>query len=316
MLRRAAIDIGTNSVRLLVADLRESSPLTPEAVLAGLPVRPVLRRLVITRLGEGLAVDGLIREAAAERTAEVVQQFAEAAEGIGAPAPAIFATYAVRAARNPSVLLARVPRPVQVLKGEEEARLGFLGAIAGLGDRDAGTAILVLDIGGGSIELTLGTPCGVRESHSFPLGCVVLTQQFLAHDPPQNQEVTALRAYVATTVGPLLERAVSTLDAVVGVGGTITTMAALAQRLTAYDPDRVHGYRLALPQIEDTLGVLQSRSLNDRRSLPGLQPERADVIIAGALVLRDVVERLGGRTIEVSEADLLWGVLVAAGAPQ
>jgi len=310
--RRAAIDIGTNSVRLFVADLLKPSSAAPGVRCPGPPLRPVLRRLVITRLGEGLAADGSIREAAAERTAAVVAEFVGMAEDAGAATPVVFATYAMRAARNPEVLSKRVGRPVRVLTGGEEARLGFLGAIAGLGHRAADSETLVLDIGGGSVELTRGTPSGVEESHSFPLGCVVLTHRFLSHDPPKEQEVAALRAYVADTLGSLLDRIRWELDSVVGVGGTITTMAALAQRLALYDPDRVHGYRLTLPQIAETLDALRALSLSARRALPGLQPERADVIIAGALVLHDVLERLGGQPIEVSEADLLWGVLMEA----
>ncbi|HYM69196.1 MAG TPA: hypothetical protein VEZ44_06335 [bacterium] len=275
------------------------------------PLRPVLRRLAITRLGDGLDADGLIREAAAARTAAVVEEFAAAAEDAGAE-PMVFATYAVRAARNPAMLLERLARPVRVLSGEDEARLGFLGAVAGLGRGTGDAHTLVLDIGGGSVELTRGTSRRVEESHSVPLGCVVLTQRFLAHDPPQDGEVAALRAHVARTLAPLLDRFGREPDAAIGVGGTITTLAALVQELVPYDPDRVHGYRLALPQVAGALDVLRARPLEARRTLPGLQPERADVIIAGALVLHDVLEGLGGRSIEVSEADLLWAVLMDA----
>jgi exopolyphosphatase/guanosine-5'-triphosphate,3'-diphosphate pyrophosphatase len=309
--RRAAIDVGTNSVRLLVADLPALDPSASHRPLRlGLPLRPVIRRLAITRLGDRLDEDGVIREPAAARTAAAVEEFAAEAAAAGVPSPVVFATYAMRVARNPATLLEKLNRPVRVLSGEDEARLGFLGAVAGLGQEYARARMLVVDIGGGSVELTRGTTSGIEEVHSVPLGCVVLTHRFLAHDPPQEREVSTLRAHVTETLGPMLDQLGPSVDAAIGVGGTITTMAALAQRLVPYDPDRVHGYRLALPQIAATLETLRARSLGERRALPGLQPERADVIIAGALVLHDVLRRLGGGPIVVSEADLLWAVLI------
>jgi exopolyphosphatase/guanosine-5'-triphosphate,3'-diphosphate pyrophosphatase len=275
-------------------------------------LRPVLRRLAITRLGEGMNSDRLIRETAAERTAAAVREFALAAEDAGARPPMVVATHALRVARNPGTFIERVGCPVRLLSGAEEAHLGFRGAVAGLPDPIGDAEALVVDIGGGSVEVTRGGPGGIQASHSVPLGCVVLTQRFLAHDPPDDHEVVALRGLAAGTLGPLLDPARGAVDAVIGVGGTITTMAALAQGLTPYDPDRVHGYRLTLPQVASTLEVLRSRSLGARRTLPGLQPERSDVIIAGALVLETVLKGLGGRPIIVSEADLLWGVLMEA----
>jgi len=320
--RRAAIDVGTNSVRLLVADLPEPTPFPTACPPGGqpvaaatscgptMPLRPVLRRLAITRLGDGLDAGAMITPEAAARTAAVVEEFAAVAADAGAPFPAVIGTYALRAARNPDALLARLNRSVRILSGDEEARLGFLGAVAGLGHLRAAPAVLVLDIGGGSVELTRGTPRGVEESHSVPLGCVLLTRRFLAHDPPFADEVASLLGCVSETLGPWLDRLRDGADTVVGVGGTITTMAAVAQRLSPYDPDRVHGYRLALPQVDAVLAELRARPFATRRTLPGLQPERADVIIAGGLVLQHVLAGLGGRTIEVSEADLLWAILL------
>jgi len=321
--RRAAIDVGTNSVRLLVADLPEptasslvSAPKVPGAASCAptMPLYPVLRKLAITRLGDGLHAGGMITVDAAVRTAAVVEEFAAVAADAGALPPEVIGTYALRAARNPDAFLDRLSRPVRILSGDEEARLGFRGAIAGLRHLRAAPAVLVLDIGGGSVELTRGTPRGVEESRSVPLGCVLLTRRFLAHDPPFADEVASLRGYVAEMLGPWLERRQGGADALVGVGGTVTTMAALAQRLSPYDPDRVHGYRLALPQVDEALAELRARPVATRQTLPGLQPERADVIIAGGLVLQHVLAGLGGRSIEVSEADLLWGILLQSDA--
>ncbi len=326
MTRRAAIDVGTNSVRLLVAEVAEARPTSrrsshanpcrssPRRVLVSslrLRLRPVLRRITITRLGEGLDAGGAIRPAAAARTAAAIEEFAALAAAAGVPQPLVVGTYALRAARNPEELFRRLDRPVRVLTGEEEARLGFRGALAGLRIIGAPSHVLVLDIGGGSVELTLGTPRGIEETHSLPLGCVVLTRRFLAHDPPRAAEGAALRAHLARRLGPVLARLRRRLR-LVGVGGTITTVAALAQRLVPYDPDKVHGYRLSAGAVRALTAGLLSRPLADRRRLPGLQPERADIIGAGALVLEHVLVELGRRFLVVSEADLLWALVLDA----
>ncbi len=219
-------------------------------------------------------------------------------------------TYALRAARNPEELLRRLHRPVRMLTGREEARLGFRGALAGLGITGAASQILVVDIGGGSVELTWGTPRGIAESRSLPLGCVVLTRRFLPHDPPRSAEVAALRAHLAQNLGPIVSRLRRRRLRLVGVGGTITTLAALDQRLTPYDPDRVHRYRLSTSAVRALTADLLAQPLADRRRRPGLQPERADVIGAGALVLEHLLVALGRRSLVVSEADLLWALVL------
>ncbi len=303
MSRRAAIDVGTNSVRLLVAEV-------PDVPRAGaIPaLRPLARDIAITRLGEALDAGGPLRPEAAARTAAAVAAFAARAASLGVPHPVVVGTYALRAARNPEEFLGRLPFPVRVLTEHEEARLGFRGALRGLGIRTSRT--LVVDIGGGSVELTVGTPQEVMESRSLPLGCVVLTRRFLAGDPPAAREVSALRRHVGRLLDPFLARLRTQRFRFVGVGGTITTMAALSQRLTPYDPDRVHGFRLSRTTIADLTAALLARPLADRRRLAGLQPERADVIPAGALVLEHLVVALRRRSLVVSEADLLWALVL------
>jgi exopolyphosphatase / guanosine-5'-triphosphate,3'-diphosphate pyrophosphatase len=265
--------------------------------------------MAITRLGEGLQGDGIIRPAAAARTAAAVEEFAQMAESHGTPPPAVVGTHALRAARNPEELLDRLLFPVRVLGGEDEARLGFQGALAGLGPLPPATRLLVVDIGGGSVEVTRGTPRGVRESVILPLGAVTLTQQFLSHDPPLGAEVTALRRHLGRVLSPSLARMQGRFR-LVGVGGTITTMAALAQHLDPYDPDRVHGFRLPPRAVDAVTGQLLALPLEGRRRLSGLQPERADIIPAGALVLQHLLRTLGRQSITVSEADLLWALVL------
>lgn len=312
MVRRAAIDVGTNSVRLLVADVLDAAPSSPR-------LRPVLRRLTITRLGEGLTPGGRLRPGAVARTAVEVRRCVALARDAGAPDPALVGTYALRAARNPQLLLSRLGRPLRILAGDEEARLGYNGVLAGLATRRRPSHLLVLDIGGGSIELTWGRGSRIVAARSVPAGAVVLTERFLAHDPPRPAELDGLRSHLARIVDPHLVAGPSApgLGAawprsfrMIGVGGTITTMAAIVQRLTPYDPDRVHGFRLSRVDVARIAGDLAAMPVAARRRLPGLQPERADIIVAGALVLERVLRMAGARAITVSEADLLWALLL------
>lgn len=305
MTRRAAIDIGTNSVRLLVADVGE----TPTG---GGALRPVDRRLTITRLGESLHAGGLLTPDAAARTAAVVEEYVARAKESGVPDPVVAATYAVRAARNPDALLVRLSVPVRVLSGEDEAALGFRGVVSGLRDLAPDAPVAVLDVGGGSVEITWGTAQrGVEGSRSLPIGCVVMTKRMIAHDPPAPAEIAALEETLAAALEPVLAPLRSRTERLIGVGGTVTTLAAMAQRLVPYDPDRVHGYRLTAAEVERLLETARRLPLAERRRLPGLQPERADVIVAGTLVVRHVLASLRCDAITASEADLLWALVAA-----
>jgi exopolyphosphatase / guanosine-5'-triphosphate,3'-diphosphate pyrophosphatase len=301
--RRAAIDIGTNSVRLLVADIADSRRLSPR-------LRPVLRRLQITRLGERLAPGGRIHPDAAARTATAVEQFVALSAGAGVLDPLLVGTHALRTAQNSGEVLTHLHHPVRILTSDEEARLGFRGVLAGLGPLRPGSRLLVVDIGGGSVELTWGSRGQVRGSVSAPAGAVVLTEKFLVHDPPRPEEIAALREHLAGTMAhDLLKPSGPTLR-VVGVGGTITTLAAIEQRLSPYDPDRVHGYRLSRRAVDRMAEALIASTVAERRRLPGLQPERADIIVAGTLILQHLLTMVGAHTVTVSEADLLWALLL------
>jgi exopolyphosphatase / guanosine-5'-triphosphate,3'-diphosphate pyrophosphatase len=298
--RRGAIDVGTNSVRLLVADVGERR--------GRRTVHPVVQRQEITRLGEGFTPGGSISDAAAARTADAVSRFLGLAASARAGVPTIVGTYALRSAANPAALLGRIPHSVRILSGDEEARLGYVGVLAGLRDDGAGR-LLVIDIGGGSVELTRGNRERIADTRSVPAGAVLLTERFLAHDPPLAEEIAALRAHLAQILkidGAQTERA----DRAVGVGGTITTLAAMAQGLTVYDPEKVHGFQLARSVVDEIVAGLAARTVAERRRLPGLQPARADIILAGALVLRHLLAAGEFSAVTVSEADLLWGLVL------
>jgi exopolyphosphatase / guanosine-5'-triphosphate,3'-diphosphate pyrophosphatase len=286
-----------------VADVRDSPCSSPK-------LQPVLQHLQITRLGEHLTPGGRIQPGAAARTAEVVKRFARLARDAGALDSVIAGTHALRIAQNPDELLARLDGPVRILTGDEEARLGYRGVVAGMGSSSIPPYLLVVDIGGGSVELTWGRRGRVESSQSVPVGAVTLTERFLAHDPPLPTEISALRDHLTHTLDAGLSKASGKGLRVVGVGGTITSMAAIEQRLSPYDPNRVHGYRLTRRSVGRTMEELAALPLAGRRRLPGLQPERADIIVAGAVVLDHLLARIGVRSLTVSEADLLWALVL------
>lgn len=294
---RATIDIGTNSVRLLVANV------------AGGRIVPLLRRMEITRLGEGLDESGVLVPQAIGRTVRAVREFYQEARAAGARRIIVFGTSAVREAQNRKTLERDLkPIRLKVLTGEQEAELSFRGVIAGLAGLSG--PVLVLDVGGGSTEIVVGTRDAVRARVSLMVGAVRLTERFCRSDPVADVETEAL----CRTVSAALRRHRPTLAGAtqaVGVGGTVTTLAAVDQGLDPYDPERVHGYRMATSRVASIARGLCAMPLAMRARLPGLQPQRADIICAGALIVQTVLEDLEMPDIVASESDLLWGALLA-----
>ena len=292
MTARAAIDIGTNSVRLLVVD----------------DGRDLERRAVITRLGEGVDGTGELSEAAMERTLATLVDFRDVLDGHGVSVPRVVATSAARDARNRDTFFAAATdvlgvRP-ELLPGDEEARLSFEGAVAGLDQGDG--PFLVVDIGGGSTEFAVGTSTA-EGVHSMNVGAVRLTELVLHHDPPQPEELTNALGLVEDRLDDALRAVPAAEDArtLVGVGGTITSMAAIEIGLAVYDRDRVHRFRLSRAAAEDVFRTLATEPLADRKHNPGLQPDRADVIVGGCVVLVGIMRRLHATELIVCDADLL-----------
>ncbi len=295
-MRRAAIDIGTNSVRLLVADVEDGR------------ITPVLQRMEITRLGEGLSQSPVLIPQAIGRTVRAVREFAAEAEQMGVASLVVFGTSALREAHNRATLERDLkPLRVRILTGEQEAELSFFGALAGLPDLTG--RILVLDVGGGSTELTLGTRDRIEARTSLPLGAVRMTERFIRSDPAAEVELEALSRTVAQNLGPY-RKTFSRPDVAVGVGGTATTLVAIDLALDPYDPTRVHGARLTRQKVASMARGLCAMPLALRRRLPGLQPERADIICAGAVLLASILRELEIPELVVSESDLLWGALL------
>ncbi|MDP9816039.1 Ppx/GppA phosphatase family protein [Spirilliplanes yamanashiensis] len=294
MTRVAAIDCGTNSIRLLVTD-DGTADLT--------------RRMEIVRLGEGVDRTGRLSDAALERTERALRSYAAAIEELGATKVRMCATSASRDASNAADFRAMVRGILgvdpEVISGDEEARLSFAGAVRGL---TAAAPYLVVDIGGGSTEFVTGTD-SVAAALSVDVGCVRMTERHLHGDPPTAAEVAAAEADITAAVDRALAavdgRAAATL---VGLAGSVTTVAALAQGLPGYDPVRIHHARISYADVARVTAELLAAPVADRLALPVMHPGRADVIGAGALVLRVVMERSGHDAVVASEHDILDGI--------
>ncbi|MFT4110947.1 exopolyphosphatase [Propionicimonas sp.] len=296
----AAVDCGTNSVRVLVC--RRDGGRTVE----------VDRRLQLTRLGQGVDATGRFRPDALARTLDAMADFGAELDRLGVPTShrRVVATSAARDAANSAEFFAgaraRLGVDADVIPGEEEARLSFAGATSGL----PGTAqpVLVMDIGGGSTELVLGSDGVCSRAVSLDVGAVRLRERFLHSDPPGPAEIAAARAQVDA----LLDGSGIDFDLVatwVGVGGTATSLSALAQHLPTYDRARVHGSVLARGDLAGLTAGLLAMPVAAVAALPTMVPGRADVICAGALVCAAVADRTGCDLV-VSEADILDGIIL------
>lgn len=307
MTRYGAIDIGTNSVRVLVAEVDGS---VEGGIGTTAPLRTLERRMRITRLGQGVHEARALAPDAIDRTLDVLREYREVLDAFGVEHVRATATSAARDASNREDFFGPAAEilgfELELLAGDDEARLSFLGATAEL----PGTgAKLVMDIGGGSTELIWGTDAPERLV-SIDVGCVRLTEQFLHSDPPAAEElsiaVSFVRDEVADFARTLPDRGGSTL---VGLAGTVTTIAAVEIGLAEYDRDRIHHYHLTKVAAEDVFRTLATESIGQRRHNPGLAEGRVDVIVGGAVILVTVLRTLGYDEVLVSEADILDGLV-------
>jgi exopolyphosphatase/guanosine-5'-triphosphate,3'-diphosphate pyrophosphatase len=289
-MRVGVVDLGTNSTRLLVADVNDGH------------VDEVARRLTITRLGEGVDERRKLLPSPVARVRNVLADYRREVEQLGAERVLAIGTSAVRDADNGEAFLGEIEWSYgfksRLLSGEEEAELTRRGVANG---RAIGDETIVLDVGGGSTELITA-----HDRVSIDLGCVRLTERHLHSDPPAREELAAAALAVREALPDWSPR-----DAI-GVAGTVTSLAAL--ELGEYDPERIHGYRLSRESVERQLEQLASLPIAERRELPGLEPERAPVIVAGALIVREVLDRYGLDELEASERDLLHGAALEAAA--
>ena len=299
--RLAAFDVGTNSTRLLVADVDGGEIVAEHA-----------REMVITRLGKGVDRTGRFDPAALARTLEVLAGYADTCNRLGVARRRLVATSATRDAADRQAFLDGVRDllgvEAEVLTGQAEAATAYRGATATL---EGDVATLVVDIGGGSTELILGDGRAARAMVSLDIGCVRLFERHLHHDPPTGEEAATLRAEVAAHLAEVTAVLDPTAaDRVVGVAGTVTTVTAIALGLAAYDPRRIHRATLDAAEITCVADKLIAMTVAERAALPVMARGREDVIAAGALLLDELVRRFRIGQVIASETDILDGILL------
>jgi len=298
--RVAVIDVGTNSARLLVADVADGR------------VAPVERRSTVTRLGRGVDLSGRLSAEAIEDACVAIGDYVAIHEELGVESVDAIATSAVRDAENGSAFVAelreRFALSARVLDGEEEARLTYLGATS---QHPPTEPTLVVDIGGGSTELIVGTGTEISFHTSLQAGVVRHSERHIATDPPTAIELESLAADVRGLIESALDAGIEA-GAGIAVAGTPTSLAAVEMELDPYDPARVHGHVLSLSSIQRMLSQLASTPLSQRVQIPGMHPDRAPTIVAGVVILVETMRAFGLEQIEVSEHDILYGTAIAA----
>ena len=304
MNRVAAIDCGTNSIRLLIAEPAGDGTLVD-----------VAREMRIVRLGQGVDRTGRLAPEAIARTREALVDYAQLIDEHGASAVRMVATSATRDAANRDEFTTMVHRVLgaepEVITGAEEAALSFAGAVAGL--PGAASPVLVADIGGGSTELVLCN--GELAAHSMDIGCVRMTERHLRADPPSKAQIAATVADVRAAI-EVAARDVPIAQAAtfVGVAGTVTTLAAIVHGMPSYDPAAIHGSTMTAAEVADVTARVLAMTHEQRAALPVMHPGRVDVIGGGALILRELVAAAGVSSVVASEHDILDGIAAGLSA--
>ena len=297
--RVAIIDIGSNSTRLLVADVEDGR------------VTPIERRSTVTRLGRGVDLSGRLAAEAVEAACAAIDPYVATLQELGAEAVDAVATSAVRDAENGSAFIAelreRFDLSARVLGGDEEARLTYLGATS---EHSPEVPTLVLDIGGGSTEMVVGEGRADAWHTSLQAGVVRHTERHLVSDPPRPVELEALAADLRGLI-ETATRDAPRAEAGIAVAGTPTSLAAIEMELDPYDPTRVHGHVLELRSIQRMLSRLAAAPLSQRREIAGLHADRAPTIVAGVVILVESMRAFGLEEITVSEHDILYGAAIA-----
>lgn len=297
-MKRAAVDLGTNSARLLVAEVEDK-------------IERIEKITTITRLGQGVDKSRRLSNEAIDRNIDLLLKYKKIAEGYGVYDIKAIATSAVRDAANKDEFVKRVKDAagidLDVISGDLEAELGFLGASSIMG----GEMCTVIDIGGGSTEFIAGKDGVISKAKSIDIGAVRLTEKFFGPDMPVNVSVSAAHDYIVNMIQEIAKEIKGLRSfMLLGIGGTVTTLAAIDMELSPYDCDRVHRFKLQKSSVDDIFKRLISMSLDERKKLKGLQPERVDIIPAGTLILKTIMEELNIDYITVSEYDNLEGLLL------
>lgn len=298
-MKLASIDIGTNSMRLLIADYEGSFKTRKKMVN-------------ITRIGKGVDSEGYISKEAMDYNLDALKEFVDIAKGESCEDIYVMGTSALRDSKNKEEFQTEAMKKagvkVDIITGSDEASLGFYGVVAGLKEQ---TEILVIDIGGGSTEFVVGDPtAGIQFMKSENVGSVRMTEKFVESDLMTDLEYSAIRNYVKEVIADTM-RIIKThnIKRVIGIGGTATTLSSMVQELDNYDMEKVHGSRVSIEDLKYTIEKLMGLTLEERMKIKGLQPKRADVITAGLIILEVILEKLGMDCIEVSEYDNLEGLI-------
>ena len=298
MKKLAVIDIGTNSIKFCVAQ---------KAADGTLDIRKDAND--IARLGEGLRETGRISQEALERNALSVAQFARQAEEMGAETVFVVGTMALRTAKNAQDFIDRVNElcglTVKVLPGDEEARLAYLAVLSALPIQDG--ELVIFDTGGGSTEFIFGQGKELDKRFSVNLGAIRITEEYFSDDPVKAGSVEAALKDIKKVFDDAQVQGQPTQ--LVGMGGTVTSMGAVKHKMTSYDPDVIQGSTLTLQDVDKQIADYSERTLEERRLIPGLQPKRADVILAGACILKDILTRFDAEDLIISDRGLRHGLL-------
>jgi exopolyphosphatase/guanosine-5'-triphosphate,3'-diphosphate pyrophosphatase len=305
--RVAVIDIGTNTLLLLVAEVQASGQLhlLHDACRFG-------------RLGQGLDRSGVLADEAVRRSLDILREYRTIIDGLAVEAVAAVGTQALREARNSDAFTIPAAEilgvPIEIIAGQREAELVYRAVVASWPELSS-TTFIVADVGGGSTEVIVASPDGVASFDSVPIGSVRLAERHLHGDPPTPAEVQALFADIDRSFDNLaLPPALPADLCVVGTAGTATTMASVALTMPAYDRARVHGYTMSVEAVMEQLSRLLSLTLEQRRALPGLEPQRADVIAAGVAIFARLLQRVHGRELLICDCGVRWGMAYALAA--
>lgn len=294
-----AIDIGTNSMRLLVAEYIDGKLYNREKFVN------------TTRIGQGVDSEGYISEEAIERNIKALKEFSDIANEKGCEYIYCIGTSALRDSKNGNEFIdlakAETNVDVDIISGEEESNLGFIGVLQGLDDTNN---ILVLDIGGGSTEFILGDESGIKYAKSENVGALRMTEKFLSKDPICENEFEDMSNFIEETISDTINiLKEKNIRQIVGIGGTITSVSAINQELETYFMEKIHGSKVNEKELDNILQNLKKMTLNDKKNIKGLQPKRADIITAGVRILNIIMKKLEKENIIVSEYDNLEGLI-------
>ncbi len=300
MARYATLDVGSNSVLIYIAEKDEDGVF-----------KTLEDRAIITKLGEGLREAGILKPEAMERTIEALKEFKALMDKYGVDDYAAIGTMALREAKNSGEFLDRVKREVgieiEVIPGEEEARLSHLAVVLGLGIKDED--VVIFDIGGGSTEFIYSKGPKIEDKFSLNIGALILTNRFLKSDPVKREEHEALLSYLKEEFDKV--KFPEKIDRAIGMGGNVTSITAVKFKMEKYDPNRVQGAVITKDEVWDQIEMYLSKTIEERKSITGLQPKRAETILAGATILYAILERLGKNSFTVSDRGIRHGLMYA-----